>query len=58
MTRYLRKFTKWMLCMAALMLVAGTVLPAMAADEIKPADGAPAVAAAWPSSARSSWESP
>ena len=36
MTRYLRKWTKWMLCLAALTLVAGTVLPAMAADAPKP----------------------
>ena len=46
MTGYMRKWTKWMLCLAALMLVAGTVLPAMAADEPKPGDNAAAAAAA------------
>ena len=35
MTAYMRKWTKWMLCLAALTLVAGTVLPAMAADAPK-----------------------
>ena len=33
MTGHMRKWTKWILCLAALTLVAGTVLPAMAADE-------------------------
>ncbi len=46
MTGYPRKWTKWMLCLAALMLVAGTVLPAMAADEPKPGDNAASTAAA------------
>jgi len=46
MTGYIRKWTKWMLCLAALMLVAGTVLPAMAADEPKPGDNAVSAAAA------------
>ena len=40
MTGYMRKWTKWILCLAALTLVAGTVLPAMAADEPKPGDNA------------------
>ncbi|MGB7631390.1 MAG: ammonium transporter [Candidatus Deferrimicrobium sp.] len=44
MTGYMRKWTKWMLCLAALMLAAGTVLPAMAADEPKPGDNAAAAA--------------
>jgi Amt family ammonium transporter len=43
---HLRKWTKWMPCLAALMLVAGTVLPAMAADEPKPGDNAASAAAA------------
>lgn len=43
---HLRKWTTWMLYMAAFMLVAGTVLPAMAADEMKPGDNAAAAAAA------------
>lgn len=42
---HLRKWTKWMLCLSALLLVAGTVLPAMAADEVKPGDNAAAAAA-------------
>jgi ammonium transporter, Amt family len=46
MNRYLRKWTKWMLCLAALMLAAGTILPAMAADEPKPGDNAASAAAA------------
>jgi Amt family ammonium transporter len=36
MKSHLRKWTKWMLCLAALMLVAGTVLPAMAAEAPAP----------------------
>lgn len=47
MNRYLRKWTKWIVCLAALLLVAGTLLPAMAADEMKP-EAAPAVAAPAP----------
>jgi len=50
MTRYLRKWTKWIVCLAALLLVAGAVLPAMAADEVKP-EAAPAVAAPAPATA-------
>jgi len=50
MTRYLRKWTKWIVCLAALLLVAGAVLPAMAADEVKP-EAAPAVAASAPATA-------
>ncbi len=46
MKSHLRKWTKWMLCLAALMLVAGTILPAMAADEPKPGDNAASAAAA------------
>ena len=46
MTRYIRNWTKWLLCLAALTLVAGTVLPAMAADEAKPGDNAAPAAAA------------
>ena len=46
MTGYIRNWTKWMLCLAALTLVAGTVLPAMAADEPKPGDNAASAAAA------------
>ncbi len=45
MTGYMRKWTKWILCLAALTLVAGTVLPAMAADEPKPGDNAAPAAA-------------
>ncbi len=45
MKLHLRKWTKWMLCLATLMLVTGTVLPAMAADEVKPGDNAAAAAA-------------
>jgi len=47
MNAYLGKWTEWILCLAALLLVAGTVLPAIAADEMKPeaAGAAPAVAA-------------
>jgi len=48
MTLFLGKWMKWMLCLAALMLVAGMVLPAAAADEMKPADGAPAVGSSAP----------
>jgi Amt family ammonium transporter len=36
MTGYARKRTIWMLCLAALLLAAGTALPAMAADAPKP----------------------
>jgi len=50
MTRYLRKWTKWIVCLAALLLVAGAVLPAMAADEVKP-EAAPAVASPAPATA-------
>ena len=50
MTRYIRKWTKWIVCLAALLLVAGAVLPAMAADEVKP-EAAPAVAAPAPATA-------
>ena len=50
MNRYLRKWTKWIVCLAALLLVAGTLLPAMAADEMKP-EAAPAVAAPAPAPA-------
>ncbi len=50
MTRYLRKWTRWIVCLAALLLVAGAVLPAMAADEMKPG-AAPAVAAPAPATA-------
>jgi ammonium transporter, Amt family len=46
MTGYVRKWTKWMLCLAALTLVAGTVLPAMASDEAKPGDNAASATAA------------
>jgi Amt family ammonium transporter len=48
MTLFPGKWMKWMLCLAALMLVAGMVLPAAAADEMKPADGAPAVGSSAP----------
>ena len=48
MKRHLRNKTKWMLCLAVLMLAAGTILPAMAADEPKPGDNAAASAAAAP----------
>ncbi len=51
MTRYLRKWTRWIVCLAALLLVAGAVLPAMAADEMKPG-AAPAVAAPAPAPAQ------
>ena len=47
MTGYMRKWTKWILCLAALTLVAATVLPAMAADEPAGA-AAPAAAAVTP----------
>ena len=50
MNRYLRKWTKWIVCLAALLLVAGAVLPAMAADEMKP-EAAPAVATPAPAPA-------
>jgi ammonium transporter, Amt family len=46
MNRHLRKWSRWMLCLAALMLIAGTVLPAMAADEPKPGDNAASATAA------------
>ena len=46
MTRYIRKWTIRMLCLAALFLAAGTILPAMAADEPKPGDNAAPAAAA------------
>jgi ammonium transporter, Amt family len=46
MNGYIRKWTKWMLCLVAFMLFAGTVLPAMAADERKPGDNAVSAAAA------------
>jgi ammonium transporter, Amt family len=46
MKRHLRKWSKRMLCLAALMLIAGTILPAMAADEPKPGDNAASAAAA------------
>jgi Amt family ammonium transporter len=36
MKRHLRKWTKLALCLAALLLAAGTILPAMAADAPKP----------------------
>jgi ammonium transporter, Amt family len=54
MTRYLRKWTKRIVCLAALLLVAGAVLPAMAADEVKheAAPAAPAVAAPAPAPAQ------
>ena len=45
MKRHLRKWTKLVLCIAALLLAAGTILPAMAADEPKPGDNAAAAAA-------------
>jgi Amt family ammonium transporter len=50
MIRYLWKWTSLFLCVAALLLAAGTVLPAMAADEVKPetAPAAPAVTAPAP----------
>lgn len=53
MTRYLRKWTKRIVCLATLLLVAGAVLPAMAADEVKheAAPAAPAVAAPAPAPA-------
>lgn len=44
----LKKWTKLVLCLAALLLAVGTILPAMAADEAKPADGAPAAGAPAP----------
>ena len=47
MTGYMRKWTKRILCLAALTLVAGTVLPAMAADAPAGA-AAPAAAAITP----------
>ena len=47
MENHLRKWTKLALCLAALFLAAGTVLPAVAADEPKP-EAAPAAAAAAP----------
>jgi Amt family ammonium transporter len=46
MNRYFRKWTKLILCLAALLLAAGTILPAMAADEPKPGDNAASAAAA------------
>ena len=46
MKRHLRKWTMRMLCLAVLFLAAGTVLPAMAADEMKPGDNAAPAAAA------------
>ena len=54
MKKHLRKWTKLALCMAALLLAAGTILPAMAADEKKPeaAPAAPAVAAPAPAPAQ------
>jgi len=54
MKRHLRKWTKLALCMAALLLAAGMILPAMAADEKKPetAPAAPAVAAPAPAPAQ------
>ncbi|MBE0605299.1 MAG: ammonia channel protein, partial [Deltaproteobacteria bacterium] len=54
MTGYMRKHTKWILFLAALLLAAGTVLPAMAADEKKPetVTAAPAVAALAPAPAQ------
>ena len=50
MKRHLWKWTSLLLCAAALLLAAGTLLPAMAADEAKPegATAAPAVAATAP----------
>jgi Amt family ammonium transporter len=50
MKRYFRKWTSLFLCVAALLLAAGTLLPAMAADEVKP-EAAPAVAAPAPATA-------
>jgi len=47
MKTYARKWMKWMLCLAALLLAAGTVLPAMAADAPS-ATAATAAAAAPP----------
>ncbi|HEY5460367.1 MAG TPA: ammonium transporter [Deferrimonas sp.] len=46
MKKHLRKWTKLALCLAALLLAAGTILPAMAADEPKPGDNAASAAAA------------
>jgi Amt family ammonium transporter len=46
MKRHLRKWTKLALCLAALMLVAGTVLPAMAADNAAAPPEAPVATAA------------
>ncbi len=51
MKRHLRKWTKLTLCLVALLLAAGTVLPAMAADEAKPGDNAAAAAPAAPAAA-------
>jgi Amt family ammonium transporter len=48
MNTHLRKWTKLVLCLAALLLAAGTILPAMAADEPKPGDNAAAAAPAAP----------
>jgi Amt family ammonium transporter len=48
MKRHLRKWTKLILCLAALLLAAGTILPAMAADEPKPGDNAAPAAAPAP----------
>ena len=60
MKRHLRKWTKLALCMAALLLVAGTLLPAMAADEKKTeaAPAAPAVAAPAPAPAQAAPATP
>ena len=60
MKRHLRKWTKLALCMAALLLAAGTILPAMAADEKNPeaAPAAPAVAAPAPAPAQAAPATP
>jgi len=50
MNRYLRKGTALVLCLAALLLAAGAILPAHAADEAKPADGTAAAASTAPAS--------
>lgn len=60
MTLFIAKWMKWLLCLAALLLVAGTLLPAMAADDKKTeaAPAAPAVAAPAPAPAQAAPATP